>query len=88
MHKAKFQLSPELDPVAILRVIEEKYQAYPINTTEGLKVFVTDGWFHLRQSNTEPIMRLHVEGHDAQKARQIAMAVLQTIQQTFHIIHL
>lgn len=88
MHNTKLQLAPALDPAAMLAVIQTKYQAYPINIAEGLKVNVADGWFHLRQSNTEPIMRLHVEGHDEQKAKQIATEVLQTIQQNFPTIQI
>jgi phosphomannomutase len=83
MHKTKLRLTPELDAATILAAVQHKYQAYPINTAEGLKVTLADGWFHLRQSNTEPIIRLHVEGHNEHKAKQMAMEVLQTIQQEF-----
>jgi phosphomannomutase len=88
MHKTKLQLTPELDPAAILATIQNAYQAYPINTAEGLKVTVADGWFHLRQSNTEPIIRLHVEGHNEQQAKQITTEVLQAIQQEFPSIQM
>jgi phosphomannomutase len=32
---------------------------------DGLTVVVDDGWFNLRPSNTEPLLRLNVEGDDA-----------------------
>jgi phosphomannomutase len=31
---------------------------------DGLTVVVEDGWFNLRPSNTEPLLRLNVEGDD------------------------
>lgn len=88
MYKTKLHLTPSLDPVAILAALQDKYQAYSIDRTEGLKVTLADGWFHLRQSNTEPLIRLHVEGYNEQKAARITREVLQAIQQEFPMIQL
>lgn len=86
MRKTKIQLTPGLDKAAILSKVQHQYQAYPINTAEGLKVTLADGWFHLRQSNTEPIIRLHVEAHDEKIAQQIATEVLHFIRKEFPMI--
>eukprot|EP01132_Coremiostelium_polycephalum_P002961 gene2961-3695_t len=74
--KIKMQLSPDIHPIAILKCLQVQYGHCTMNTEEGLKVMVPGGWFHLRQSNTEPIIRLHVEGDGLEKARAISEEVI------------
>jgi phosphomannomutase len=38
---------------------------------DGLTVVLPDGWFNLRPSNTEPLLRLNVEGDDAAALERI-----------------
>jgi len=35
-----------------------------INTIDGVKLDFTQGWVHLRRSNTEPIVRVYGEGEN------------------------
>jgi phosphomannomutase len=81
--KIKIQLTPDIHPVAILKCIQVQYSNYPINTEEGIKVTVPDGWFHIRQSNTEPIIRIHAEGTNSEKANAIVVEVMQHIKNIF-----
>jgi len=51
------------DPLALLKVIEEKYgpQADSVDHTDGLSIAFDDWRFNVRMSNTEPVVRLNVE---------------------------
>jgi phosphomannomutase/phosphoglucomutase len=43
-----------------------------IDRTDGLKLYMTDGWVLMRPSGTEPIFRVYVEAKEKNKAEQIA----------------
>jgi phosphoglucosamine mutase len=42
-----------------------------INTVDGVRLELEEGWVLIRPSGTEPIIRLTVEGRDAKKVRQL-----------------
>ncbi len=44
-----------------------------IDRTDGLKLFMNEGWVLMRPSGTEPIFRVYVEAHQKQRAEQVAM---------------
>jgi len=60
--KNKVTLRPDARLDQIFSRVRENYQQYPINNIDGLKVDFEYGWVHLRQSNTEPIIRIYAEG--------------------------
>ena len=47
-----------------------------MDLTDGVKVRLEDGWFILRASNTEPIVRVIAESATEERARAIAEGVL------------
>lgn len=49
------------DTGAVLRSVEEKFKDGQIKKIDGLTVIYPDWWFNLRQSNTEPLVRLNLE---------------------------
>ena len=54
----------------VLRAIRRDYAGRPIDTRDGVKVQLDGAWFHVRGSNTEPIVRVVAEaGSDADVAR-------------------
>lgn len=79
MRKSKMQLT-DIDGEAILLKAESVYDEYNPNTTDGVKIDFEDGWVHLRKSNTEPIIRIYSEGPTAQKAKELAEKVVQSVQ--------
>ena len=83
MRKIKIQLTPDIQADMILENIKNKYTYYPANTEEGLKVFIEEGWFHLRKSNTEPIVRLYAEAPNQTIVHKIVNDVLQHIKTIF-----
>ena len=55
------------DPRAAIDVVREAYSGRPgvgIDDLDGLTVTLPEGWFNLRPSNTEPLLRLNVEAGD------------------------
>ncbi|MBD3414133.1 MAG: phosphoglucosamine mutase [Candidatus Aminicenantes bacterium] len=50
------------DRKRILHLIQAKFDQGQTNTEDGLKVEYPDFWLHVRPSNTEPVMRIIIEG--------------------------
>ncbi|MHC5006957.1 MAG: phosphoglucosamine mutase [Planctomycetota bacterium] len=73
MAKHKFALEPG-DGSAVNEAIERVKRTFPaadLNTDDGLRMDLDDGWFHLRPSNTEPIVRLIAEARTAQRTQAL-----------------
>ncbi|MGH1336750.1 MAG: phosphoglucosamine mutase [Aureispira sp.] len=70
--KDKIQLTADINIVALLERLKEKYQQYPQNTVDGLKIHLNENWVHLRRSNTEPIIRIYTESQSITTAETLA----------------
>ncbi len=77
--KDKIQLTPDIDIEHLLNCLKEKYHRYPQNTVDGLKIFVDDNWVHLRNSNTEPIIRIYTESSSQVTAENLAKKIKHDI---------
>lgn len=51
---------------------EIKSLGFRVITVDGIKVLTDDGWFLVRASNTQPLIRLTVEARDEEKLRKLA----------------
>ena len=49
----------------------------PVDDEDGLLIDTEDGWFSLRPSNTEPVLRLNVEADDAAAVARLLAEVEQ-----------
>ncbi len=78
--KNKISLAEEVDADAVLEKFAKAYADYDINTTDGVKVDMPQGWVHLRKSNTEPIIRLYAEAGSQEDAERIAGEAMHTIE--------
>lgn len=67
---------------AILAKIKERYSAFRITDTDGVKIdFDADRkWVHLRKSNTEPIIRVYAEAPDKASAQALAFEIVNLAQ--------
>ena len=65
---------------AVLRVLRHEYAAYPMDLRDGVKVSLPDGWFLVRGSNTEPIIRVIAEAKTEADARAIIDRVYSQVQ--------
>ncbi len=70
--KNKIVLPEGADPDQLLSAFEKAYARYEVNTVDGVKVDMPEGWVHLRKSNTEPIIRLYAEAESKQVAEGLA----------------
>jgi phosphomannomutase len=64
---------------AVLARAREAWAGRPVDLTDGVKVRLEDGWFILRASNTEPIVRVIAEAATEEKARTLAERVLADV---------
>ena len=81
MAKKKIDLSPGINVDSILTTMANKYAAFEVDTTDGVKIYIEKEWVHLRKSNTEPIIRIYTESKDAQAASDLADKIIQEIKQ-------
>lgn len=70
--KDKIQLTADININNLLEQLKEKYQQYPQNTVDGLKIHLNENWVHLRKSNTEPIIRIYTESQSITTAETLA----------------
>lgn len=79
--KNKIQLQPGMDIDGILRSVEAKYKNEKVNTIDGVKIDFSEGWVHLRKSNTEPIIRVYSESTSLDRANELAQAIIDHVNQ-------
>ena len=78
--KNKIELNTKINIDIIFTVLEKKYSNEQITTIDGLKIDLEDGWVHLRQSNTEPIIRIYAESTERKKADLLAKEMINEIK--------
>lgn len=64
----------------ILKRAREAWPDRPVDLLDGVKVRVPEGWFLLRGSNTEPIIRVVAEARDEAAARSLAERVMAEVE--------
>jgi len=68
------------DAQATIQNIAAAYGDRPLDRLDGLTVDLDGGWFNVRPSNTEPLLRLNVEGSDVATMSAIRDEVLAIIR--------
>jgi phosphomannomutase len=66
---------------ATLRMLRHEYAAYPMDLRDGVKVSLPNGWFLVRGSNTEPIIRVVAEAPSETTAREILAGVYKQVEE-------
>jgi len=79
--KNKIEAGTDVDIYEILDQIKEKYKNHPVNTADGVRIDIENGWVHLRRSNTEPIIRIYAESDSMIKADTLAKKLLDDIRE-------
>ncbi len=70
--KTKFEIL-NLNPDELLENAKQIFRDADINTDDGVRIDLEDGWLHIRKSNTEPILRIISEAKTKEKARELAL---------------
>lgn len=76
MAKKKVDLAADVQITDVLAKVRSAYADQQLNTEDGLKIDLQDGWIHLRASNTEPIIRIYTEATTKETAEQFANDVM------------
>ena len=71
MVKAKIDLNPEWDVDALLDGFAARHAQHSPLTVDGVKLDLSEGWVHLRKSNTEPIVRVYAEAESQDAAQKL-----------------
>ncbi len=79
--KKKVELTADLNVDEILDEIKLKYERYPINVEDGVKINFEKEWVHLRKSNTEPIIRIYAESEFETTAANLAEKIIRDIKE-------
>jgi phosphomannomutase len=83
-HVGSGEINTEVaDQQAMLALLEEEWGSRPgvtLDHLDGLSVLHDEWWFNVRASNTEPLLRLNVEGKDAETMHRIRDEVLAMIR--------
>jgi phosphomannomutase len=78
--KEKLACPSDKIPV-VLRMLRREYAGYPLDLRDGVKVELPSGWFLVRGSNTEPIIRVLAEAESEASAREIMGGVYSRVQE-------
>jgi len=70
MIKTKFECSKERIN-AVLAAVKRRYHGERINDVDGVRIDFTNGWVHVRGSNTEPIIRIIAEASTRERANNL-----------------
>ncbi len=64
----------------LMLAMEKNHPAAQLERTDGLKLNLSDGWIHLRASNTEPILRVAVESRNESRADQMFAEAMELLR--------
>ncbi|MEI6275129.1 MAG: phosphoglucosamine mutase [Prolixibacteraceae bacterium] len=80
MSKKKIELNGSIHLEAILMKVKSLYSSEKINEADGIRIDFDKEWVHLRQSNTEPIIRIYAESNTAVCANDLADKLIKDIK--------
>jgi phosphomannomutase len=64
----------------LMQAIEEEFPAAALDRSDGLKIMLGEGWVHVRASNTEPLLRVAVEGRTEGEAEELYRRVMRLME--------
>jgi phosphomannomutase len=68
------------DQAGAVERVEANFQDAELDRQDGLTVSWPDRWFNIRASNTEPVLRLNVEGPDQAAVTDLVQKVRQVVE--------
>lgn len=77
--KDKLVVSPSA-VAPVLRFLRHEYEGRRINLMDGVHVEMENSWFHVRPSNTEPVLRISAEAPTREEAVRLARQVRSSIE--------
>ena len=81
-HMVKEKVACRSDRIGrVLKTVREAYARWPQDTRDGVKVTTPDGWFLVRGSNTEPIIRFVAEAETEEQARALVEDLRRRVEE-------
>ena len=74
MLKEKIEINSKIKSDMIINQIKQNFKHSEFNEVDGIKVIDKNFWIHIRQSNTEPIIRIYIE---SKKEKQLLILLNQ-----------
>jgi phosphomannomutase len=78
--KNRVDLGERTNPDKILDKLEEDYKEHVSSREDGLLIEYSNGWVHVRKSNTEPIIRIYSEAPDRALADKFAEEIIKSVK--------
>jgi len=79
--KNKIEIKPGVDVDQLIKSVKQKYEDFPVNDRDGIRIDFDHEWVHLRKSNTEPIIRVISESTTPQRADALATKMINEINE-------
>jgi phosphomannomutase len=64
----------------VLKMVRQEFAKFQMDTRDGVKVIQPDGWFLVRGSNTEPIIRIVAESKSEEQAKEIVAGLSKRLE--------
>src|ERR1044072_3088550 len=64
----------------VLRTVRQEFAQYPLDTRDGVKVVLPDGWLLVRGSDPEPLVRIVAEARSEAEARELVSSTVKLVQ--------
>lgn len=80
MTKKKLTLDPGIDFSKLIALVKDNFPGMETDERDGLRIDLPGGWFQIRKSNTEPIMRIYAESGTMQDADYLADKVISIVK--------
>lgn len=80
MEKRKFDLKQGADVREVFTRIENLFPGMNVDRRDGLHLANSEGWVHVRASNTEPVMRVIAEARNATNLNQLLSRAARAIK--------
>jgi phosphomannomutase len=78
--KKKIDLG-DINPDKVIEKLTKQYGTERVNIDDGLRIDFFNHWVHFRKSNTEPIIRIIVEGESQKEAEMLAEKYFNDIKE-------
>lgn len=84
MLKTKIELTNKsAEAKLLIEKIADEFKDYPLNHEDGLKIEFPEGWVHLRNSNTEPIIRIYAEANNIEQANSWVEKIQKKLEKLY-----
>ena len=78
--RVKVPAPDEVKFEVVSKLAEELAASYRVETIDGVKLWMEEGWVLARPSNTEPVVRVTSEAHSLEAARRLAESMVEEVK--------